>query len=296
MFHTPEYLQDFFVAVLQMAEGAAPGPDLIGYRFLSGGCMNNTLVLSSSAGSFCLKYNEDPSPRYLEAEVRNLATLRKADSLPIPKTLAYGVHEGKEFLLLEYIEAGPRAADYWPALGQGLALLHFHTNPVFGGVPSNYIGSLPQTNKAEHSGAVFFANQRILVQAGLALYNELLPSSLFQQLERLAIRLPDLIPNELPALVHGDLWSGNLLVNQAGYPCLIDPSTHFGLREAELAFTSLFGGFDDSFLDSYNEVFPLEPGFADRRDLYNLYPLLTHINMFGSGYLPGVEKIIIQFS
>jgi fructosamine-3-kinase len=107
--------------------------------------------------------------------------------------------------------------------------------------------------------------------------------------------LKDLLPTEKPSLLHGDLWSGNVMINDRGEPCLIDPAVYFGNREVDLAMTRLFGGFDNSFLESYQQSFPLLPGYAERFDIYNLYPLLVHVNLFGGGYLSQVLAILKRF-
>jgi fructosamine-3-kinase len=294
MFHSADYLDEFFSAVLQQALGEAL--PVIGYRFLSGGCIHHTLVLSTPAASYCLKYNETQPLALLQAEADGLALLRAADSLPVPAVLGLGQYQDKAWLLMEYLEAGRRRDDYWQVLGSGLALLHGHTASHFGAEADNYIGSLPQPNPPMADGIAFFVQHRLLHQAGQALLAEQLPLQTFKQLEQLCTRLPDLLPAERPALLHGDLWGGNLLVGPTGGPVLIDPAAHYGLREAELAFTHLFGGFDDAFYQSYQEAFPLEPGFARRRPLYNLYPLLVHLRLFGSGYLAGIEQVITDFA
>jgi fructosamine-3-kinase len=120
-------------------------------------------------------------------------------------------------------------------------------------------------------------------------------NSELSQFERLYHKLPGLFPKEKPRLVHGDLWSGNYLIDQDSNPVLIDPAAYFGHREVDIAMTRLFGGFDEAFYKSYNEVFPLETGWKDRIDLYNLYPLLIHVNLFGSGYVQQVKRIIAKW-
>ncbi len=184
---------------------------------------------------------------------------------------------------------------YWETLGQSLAVLHSHTQPTFGLHFDNYIGSLPQTNTLTANGYDFFFEHRLLPQAGLALYKGLLSKKSYDALFRLRDRLPELFPNERPALLHGDLWSGNVLINEDNKPALIDPAVYYGFREAELAFTRLFAGFDDRFYDAYDEAFPLQNGFNERVAIYNLYPLLVHVNLFGSGYVSGVERVLKQF-
>jgi protein-ribulosamine 3-kinase len=125
--------------------------------------------------------------------------------------------------------------------------------------------------------------------------SHLLDHSIVKSFENLYKLLPSLLPVEVPALVHGDLWSGNVIIDQLGSPCLIDPAVHYGNREAELAFTQLFGGFDDVFYNSYHEAFKLQNGFQQRADLYNLYPLLVHVNLFGGGYVQQVRSILKKF-
>ena len=294
MFHAAEYLDDFFAAVLHEVFGK-PVP-VIGYRFLSGGCIHNTLVLSTADGHVCLKYNETEPLALLQAEADGLKLLRTADALRLPRVLGLGETDGKTWLLLEYIETGRRRDDYWAKLGTGLALLHGHTAPAFGAEADNFIGSLPQPNGWLADPFAFFTQRRILVQAGQALLEDRLSLPLFKDIEALCARFPTLLPLERPALVHGDLWSGNLLVDEQGGPAVIDPAAHYGLREAEIAFTYLFGGFEEPFYQAYQEAFPLEPGFADRMPLYNLYPLLVHLNLFGSGYLSGVEHVVARFA
>lgn len=295
MFHSADYLDDFFADVLRQSFGHTPAA-VIGYRFLSGGCIHNTLVLSTSEGSFCLKFNQAEVQAMLRAEAAGLEQLRRADALRIPQVLGLGQTEDRSWLLMEYLEAGRRREDFWQTLGQGLALLHGHTAPRFGADEDNYIGSLPQPNGWRSSGLEFWAEHRLLYQGGQALMAGRLPLPLFKQLEALCQRLGDVLPHERPALLHGDLWSGNLLTDPEGGPALIDPAVYYGLREAELAFTHLFGGFDEGFYQSYHEAFPLEPGFADRKDLYNLYPLLVHLNLFGSGYLSGIERTLARYA
>jgi fructosamine-3-kinase len=197
--------------------------------------------------------------------------------------------------VLSYIDSGKLSDNYWDLLGQSLAEIHSHTQSTFGLSFNNYIGSLPQNNQPIANGFAFFFEQRLLPQAGMAFYNELLSKSTYEALLRLRDRLPDLLPAERPALLHGDLWSGNVMITEDGTPALIDPAVYYGFREADLAHTRLFGGFDSRFYDAYNEAFPLEAGFDERVPIYNLYPLLVHVNLFGSGYVSGVERILKPF-
>jgi len=288
----------FFESILFLALGQPV--DVLETQFVSGGDINTSARVFSSEGVFFVKWNHfdhtfTEKQAIFETEARGLDLLRQTDTLPIPQVIGYGQHQDKSYLILDYVDSGKPAETYWETLGQSLAVLHSHTQPKFGLQFDNYIGSLPQSNTLTANGFDFFFDQRLLPQAGLALYKGLLNKPTYDALLRLRDRLPDLIPNERPALLHGDLWSGNVLVTEDGQPTLIDPAVYYGFREAELAFTKLFGGFDDRFYDAYQEAFPLHDGFSERVAIYNLYPLLVHVNLFGSGYVSGVERILKQF-
>ncbi len=294
----------FFESILFQTLGQSV--QVIEAQFLSGGNVNMTAQVFSSEGVFFVKWSHNghyavpefdgtvyPAP--FEAEARGLDLLRQTDVLMIPQVIGYGEHSGKSYLVLEYIDTGKSGPGYWEILGRALAELHSHTQPLFGLDTDNFIGSLFQRNTLTANGHDFFFEQRLLPQAGMALYKGILDRSTYDALLRLRLQLPNLIQNDRPALLHGDLWSGNVLSTEAGTPALIDPAVYYGFREAELAFTKLFGGFDQRFYDAYDETFPLEPGFDERVGLYNLYPLLVHVNLFGSGYVSGVERILKQF-
>lgn len=292
----------FFESILFQALGQPV--EVIETQFLSGGDINTAAQVFSSEGVFFVKWSHagqpvaDQSDTTLDpfdAEARGLNLLRQTDSLTIPHVIGYGQHTGKSYLILEYIDTSKPDSAHWEKLGQSLAELHSHTQPKFGLHFNNYIGALPQTNTPTINGHDFFFDHRLLPQAGIALYKGLLTKSHYEALFRLRNHLPDLLPNDRPALLHGDLWSGNVLATEQGAPALIDPAVYYGFREAEVAFTRLFGGFDQRFYDAYDEAFPLHDGFEERVAIYNLYPLLVHVNLFGSGYVSGVERILKIF-
>lgn len=286
----------FFESILFSALGQPV--EVIEAQLVSGGNINTAAQVFSSEGVFLVKWNlfgQHEKQVMFETEAKGLDLLRQTDSLAIPQVIGYGQYGEKSYLILEYIDPGKPEKAYWEALGQSLAFLHSHTQPKFGLHFDNFIGSLLQTNTLTSNGYDFYFEHRLLPQAGLALYNGLLSKKSYDALFRLRARLPDLIPHERPALLHGDLWSGNVLVNEQNKPVLIDPAVYYGFREAELAFTKLFAGFDDRFYSAYEESFPLENGFEERVALYNLYPLLVHVNLFGSGYVSGVERILKPF-
>ncbi|GAB3501288.1 fructosamine kinase family protein [Spirosoma knui] len=283
----------FFESILFLALGQTV--EVIETQFLSGGDINMAAQVFSSEGVFFVKWNQAERQDMFEAEAKGLDLLRHTEALFIPQVIGYGQHADKSYLILEYIDSGAPTKKYWDSLGQAIAELHSHTQPKFGLNFGNYIGSLPQTNTPTLSGPDFFFEHRLRPQAGMALYKGLLSKDVYDALFRLRDRLPDLLPNERPALLHGDLWSGNVMVTEEGQPSLIDPAVYYGFREADLAFTKLFGGFDQRFYDAYNEAFPLADGFDERIAIYNLYPLLVHVNLFGSGYVSGIERVLKQF-
>ncbi len=224
-------------------------------------------------------------------EAEGLAALAATKTLRVP-----GVHlVGDNFLLLEDLQPAPRAADYWQQLGRGLAELHSHTHTTFGFAHDNYIGSTPQPNGWLADGCEFFAERRLSYQARLAHDAGRLAANEVTAIERIAARLSQLVPPQPASLLHGDLWAGNAISDAAGIPALIDPAAHFGWAEAELAMTALFGGFPSEFYAAYSEAHPLEPGWRERFDVYNLYHLLNHLNIFGSSYYAQVMAVVGRF-
>ncbi len=264
-----------------------------GFSFASGGCINQGGKLKTSRGDFFLKWNDIKKfPGMFEAETKGLKLLGEQNSIKIPEVIGFGEKGSFQFLLLQFIEEKPRLKIYWQQLGSKLASLHRCSSDLFGLDHDNYIGSLKQLNNQHASWLTFFIEQRLNVQLKLAIDAGIMDSELSKQFEFLYAKLPTLLPEEKPSLVHGDLWSGNLITDENGEPCLIDPAVYFGNREADLAMTKLFGGFDDEFYVSYVETFPLQPGYHKRLDLYNLYPLLVHVNLFGGAYKSAVASTL----
>ncbi|REJ80167.1 MAG: ketosamine-3-kinase [Bacteroidetes bacterium] len=251
---------------------------------VSGGCINRGQKLETTAGNFFTKTNSEARfPGMFEAERKGLELLKSTGTINLPDCLMSGVWNQQSFLLLEFIEAGKRKQDYWEKCGRQLANLHKHSQDKFGLDHNNYIGSLQQTNTYSKSWTEFFLEERLMKigQDLISPYYDLLRK-----------RIEEIVPHEKPALLHGDLWNGNLLTGPEGEAYFIDPSVYYGHREMDLAMTELFGGFPSEFYASYNEAFPQNPGFKIRRDLYNLYPLLVHVKLFGVGYAQQVKSIL----
>jgi protein-ribulosamine 3-kinase len=266
--------------------------EILNFRPVSGGCINNGMILQTGSGhSFFLKTNPAAPEDMFEREAEGLAALRIQNGPYVPIPFCFGM----DFLLLEDLSPGPRRAGYWAEFGRQLACLHTNNNPRFGFTHDNYIGSTPQPNPWTADGYVFFAEQRLIFQAQLAQQHGLLGRLQVVQVERLAARLPELIPAQPASLIHGDLWSGNAITDHAGDPALIDPAVHYGWAEAELAMTDLFGSFPQDFYAAYQEVRPLAGGFVERFPVYNLYHLLNHLNLFGRGYSGQVSAILRRY-
>ncbi|WP_448530270.1 fructosamine kinase family protein [Raineya sp.] len=282
---------DFLEAVFLESFGKTP--EIEHFQAVSGGCINNAAKVATSLGVFFIKWNENSPEDTFEVEIKGLQKLASM-GMPTPAVIASGRQKGKNYLLLEYLEGYPKPS-YWKDLGKNLAQLHQNSNKFFGLEYDNYIGALKQTNTQAEDGIEFYIQQRLKVQAGLAFYNGLLERSFLEKLEKLYEKLPHLLPNEKPALLHGDLWSGNIITHNKGFAVLIDPAIYYGLREAEMAFTYLFGGFEQDFYEAYEHYFPLEKDFTERVGIYNLYPLLVHLNLFGKSYLPAIERIVQRF-
>lgn len=261
-------------------------------RSVGGGCINNGARIETSSGeSFFLKTNRSTPADMFEREAEGLQALHTPDGPAVPKPYIWGA----DFLLLEDLEPAPRRTGYWRDFGRKLAALHGHTDAQFGFKNDNYIGSTPQLNPRMEDGYEFFAEHRLLFQARLARRKGLLESREVSQVENLAGRLPELAPAQPASLVHGDLWSGNAISDAQGGPAIIDPAAHYGWAEAELAMTTLFGSFPEEFYRAYQEARPLERDFRKRFPLYNLYHLLNHLNLFGTGYLGQVQSILRMY-
>lgn len=266
------------------------------FVFCGGGCINQGGKLKTTTGDLFLKWNDARKfPGMFAAEARGLKLLRDTSAIHVPGLVACGGNDSWQFLLLEFVEQGPRTSTYWADLGKQLASLHRHTAPAFGLDHDNYIGSLSQVNTPGKKWVDFFISQRLEVQVKLAADHGRLGPETIRQFGVLYKKLGEMLPEEKPCLLHGDLWSGNLITNAHGSPCLIDPAVYYGNREAEIAFTRLFGGFPTAFYNSYHTAFALLPGHEERFDIYNLYPLMVHVNLFGGGYASQVVSILRHF-
>ncbi len=269
-------------------------------RSVGGGSINQCQVLELSNGtSIFLKVNANPPNDFFTAEQKGLNLLRSIHNGPrVPKPIAIGpgTNQAKLFLL-EYIEQASPKDGFYETFAQTLANCHRATQNFYGLDHDNYIGSTDQINTQEADPIVFFRENRIRFQQKLARQSGLINKELDNKLDLLNDKLASLldVTGEIPALVHGDLWSGNYFADRNQVPCIFDPAAHYGLRESDLAMTELFGRLPQKFYDAYHEAFPLNPGYENRKDLYNLYHLLNHLNLFGRSYLSQVEATVNHY-
>jgi fructosamine-3-kinase len=263
------------------------------FTSVTGGCINFCFHLETSAGTFFLKYNDAAAyPKMFEAEAKGLRLLKDANALPVPAVHFFGEANAYSFLLLEWIDGEKQIKNFWENFGKAVAKMHEVKSDQYGLDHDNYIGSLAQSNTKHADWKSFFIIERIQPQLKLAMEKGLIDMVLIRQFENFFNRFDELIPEEQPSLLHGDLWNGNYLISNSGKAALIDPAVYFGNREMDVAMTKLFGGFDPEFYQAYDEAFPLVKGFEKRIDIHNLYPLLVHVNLFGAGYVRQVKAVL----
>ncbi|MCC6208729.1 MAG: fructosamine kinase family protein [Gammaproteobacteria bacterium] len=260
---------------------------------VGGGCINDAWRLDGDGRSFFVKLNEPAREAMFAAEFAGLEELRAANAVRVPMPVCLGATGRAAFLVLEWLELGRGEGAGYELLGRRLADLHRVTRPSFGGSRDNTIGSTPQPNRADTDWVRFWGERRLGYQLELAAANGH-RGRLLQRGEHLLAVLPIILAGHVPApaLLHGDLWSGNVAFTRGGEPVIFDPAVYYGDRETDLAMTELFGGFPATFHDAYREAWPLDPGYELRRTLYNLYHVLNHLNLFGAGYRAQAESMI----
>ena len=264
---------------------------------ISGGDINAAYRLTLTDGTrIFMKANHSASSAFFQAEADGLAAIRDTGAIGVPEVIAAGSDERySSFLLLEWIEAAPQKRDFWETFGHSLARMHLADADRFGWKRDNYIGSTPQINALRESWIAFFRDCRLAPQFKRA--QHWFDADMRRRVIRLMDHLSDwLVEPPRPSLLHGDLWSGNFITGTDGQAWLIDPAVYVGHAEADLAMTELFGGFHPRFYAAYQEINPLQAGYDERRDLYNLYHLLNHLNLFGAGYLSSAERIVRRYA
>jgi protein-ribulosamine 3-kinase len=300
---------------------------------LGGGCINDAFRVESTAGVFFVKYNDVKRyPGMFESEAKGLRLLSSCtEKLPksrpagrhdeepeegsmadhhdshdrpgqdqlarigVPEVIAHGTDDRHSLLVLAYLEQGSMRKDFWEVFGRGLAAMHRCRHELFGLDHANYIGSLPQSNRQHASWTDFFAAERLEPQLKLARDSGRADRELGKRFEDLIPHLGDFFPAEHPALLHGDLWSGNYLAGSDGLPAIVDPAVYYGHRYMDLGMTKLFGGFAPAFYEAYQAAWPMEKGWHEGIEVANLYPLMVHVNLFGGGYMGSVQAVLRRF-
>ena len=263
-------------------------------RSISGGSINEAYLVSYPQTQIFVKINSSSIyPRMFEIEEQGLSLLGSTKTFDIPEVFGFGSHEEVSFLAMEYMKPGSPGSEFAEDFGTKLARLHRTQGRYFGLDQDNYIGSLPQRNDQRSGWIDFFVDCRLEPQLKMA--SSLLSASDRSAFDKLFHRLDQLVPIEVPALLHGDLWSGNFLVNESGLPVLIDPAVYYGHREVDLSMMKLFGGFPNELFQYYHKEYPLEHAWEERVDLHNLYPLLVHLNLFGGSYLRQVQSNLRKY-
>lgn len=278
---------------------------------LSGGDINKAYGIELSNGvDIFMKANEKENIDFFTQEVNNLNAISKTKTISTPEVIAYGTDDGENvgysFLLLKYIPEENPTNQFWENLAHKLSQLHksdatiflskddFDAGFNFGFLQDNYIGRTKQINSVKKSWIEFFRDNRLAPQFKLA--QKYFSESESKKITKLLDNLDKfLVEPKFPSLLHGDLWSGNILCGKNSEPYLIDPACYVGNLEADIAMTELFGGFPQRFYSAYEESGFLDSEYTSRRDLYNLYHVLNHLNLFGQNYLSAAKAIIDNY-
>lgn len=269
---------------------------ITGINTVSGGDINDVYQLQCGDNSYLLKVNDRCNyPDMFAREQEGLSAIRKTNTITVPDVILQGEFESEGYLVLQWVNVGLANTAASSELGVQLARMHKDSNTRFGFYTDNYMGSLVQSNNWYNTWGDFFIEQRLQPMVKMAVDKKELTQTDIYQFEERYKKLPDLFIEEPAALLHGDLWGGNYLINTEGKPYLIDPAVSYGNREFDMAMTTLFGGFDSAFYEAYNTEFPLLPGWQLRLKLWNLYPLLVHVNLFGGSYAKQVRGNLSVF-
>jgi len=252
-------------------------------RSVGGGCINQGYCLTDGKRTFFVKLNQASQVAMFEAEALGLEQMYDTATIRVPKPICFGIAGNSCYIVLEWLEMGRGNSQSSQDMGRKLAQMHKKSlGKRFGWDINNTIGSTPQINTWTENWVEFFTKHRLGYQFQLAKRR----GGSFPQADELLNAIPELLAGHevQPSLVHGDLWGGNAGFIDNGEPVIFDPATYYGDREVDIAMTEVFGGFPAAFYQGYNEVFPLNYGYEKRKNLYNLYHILNHFNLFGGGY------------
>ena len=262
---------------------------------ISGGGINDAYQLKTTTQSYFVKLNTPQREFMFKAEAQGLAALAATECICVPDVICYGKTAEHSYLVLEFIACQAFDRKSSQLLGEQLAQLHQLEQPYFGWHTDNTIGSTLQYNPPEHNWLLFWQQHRLQQQLTFAKQNgyaQTLQDKGDQLTEQLSVFFKGYFPK--PALLHGDLWSGNAAADPQGNPIIYDPACYYGDREADIAMTELFGGFSPDFYAAYQASYPLDTAYQTRKTLYNLYHILNHVNLFGGSYVDQASNMIGQ--
>jgi fructosamine-3-kinase len=263
------------------------------HHSVGGGCINQAYQITDGQQTFFLKVNQASQVAMLEAEALGLKEMYDSQTIRVPKPICWGTADGTAYLVLEWLDLGYGGDSAWSRMGENLAAMHrVSSNKGFGWHQTNTIGATLQPNPWTATWLEFYREHRLRHQFRLAARR----GGHFPRQHEILMALSDLLAGHdpAPALVHGDLWSGNAAVTQSGEPVILDPATYFGDREVDIAMTELFGRFPAAFYEAYQSAYFLDQGYAKRKILYNLYHILNHFNLFGGSYESQANRMIDQ--
>jgi len=260
------------------------------FSSVGGGCINTAYRIESDAQNYFVKFNSKNKLSMFEAEAEGLTEIANANSVRVPLPICTGVVEQQSYIVMEYLNLIGRGS--MTEFAEQLAAMHRNTHSLYGWHRDNTIGSTPQNNSQNDNWQTFWNEQRLGFQLSLAKQNGA-NKRLLDKGERIQACLASFFKSYAPqaSLLHGDLWSGNYAFTDGGEPVIFDPATYYGDREADIAMTELFGGFSPTFYEHYQTLWPLDDGYPLRKNLYNLYHILNHFNMFGGGYESQAEGL-----
>lgn len=262
---------------------------------IGGGGINDAYKLQAAQNTYFIKLNRPQLLAMFEAEAVGLEEMRALNCVRIPEVICHGQTSEHSYLVLEHIELSSLRGQASQRLGTQLAQLHHHHQPFYGWKINNTIGSTPQYNNREHDWLSFWQRHRLSQQLKFVAKNGF--GSRLQDIGQELVESLHLFfeaYNPTSSILHGDLWSGNAAADSEGNPVIYDPACYYGDRETDLAMTELFGGFSSDFYTAYQAEYPLDSGYKTRKNLYNLYHILNHVNLFGGNYVGQAETMIHQ--
>ncbi|WP_019504946.1 fructosamine kinase family protein [Pleurocapsa sp. PCC 7319] len=260
-------------------------------RSVGGGCINQGYKISDNNTAYFVKLNQASQLEMFAAEALGLNQMYATQTITVPQPVCWGTANDSSYIVLQWLDLGRGNSQSWTEMGRQLAAMHREgMSNNFGWERNNTIGSTPQINTETDNWADFFAEHRIGYQLKLAKRR----GGSFPDTNKVVNAVRNKLADRQPqaSLVHGDLWSGNAAISSDGSPVILDPATYYGDRETDIAMTELFGGFPAAFYHGYNEAWQLDSGYQHRKNIYNLYHILNHFNLFGGGYANQAKRMI----